>query len=79
LLEKAAKMLKPRGRIVYSTCSIEPAENENLVQKFMQKNRGFRLLKQRCVLPGRGAINELQAGEESLRHDGGYAAVLVSE
>jgi 16S rRNA C967 or C1407 C5-methylase (RsmB/RsmF family) len=37
LLAGASLALKPRGRIVYSTCSISPLENDRLIEKFMKK------------------------------------------
>lgn len=37
LLEKALKILKPGGEMVYSTCSILAQENENLLKRVLQK------------------------------------------
>ncbi|MDC3137334.1 16S rRNA (cytosine(967)-C(5))-methyltransferase RsmB, partial [Bacteroidota bacterium] len=36
LLEEAANMVKRGGRLVYSTCSLEPEENMEQVQKFLE-------------------------------------------
>lgn len=41
LLESAAKVVKPDGVIVYSTCTIEPEENELVVNAFLERNKGF--------------------------------------
>lgn len=38
ILENALPCLKPGGRIVYSTCSIEPSENIDLVTAFAEAN-----------------------------------------
>ena len=43
LLETAKKKLKPTGRIVYSTCSIESEENRLLISDFLHKNPDFTL------------------------------------
>jgi 16S rRNA (cytosine967-C5)-methyltransferase len=51
IMKKAAQCLKRHGRILYSTCSIEPAENEEVIQKFLFANAGFALLEQRLSLP----------------------------
>lgn len=41
LLEKGATLVKPGGVLVYSTCTIEPEENFEIVKKFIQKNTNF--------------------------------------
>ncbi len=43
ILNNAAKQLKPGGILVYSTCSIEPEENELQVNRFLSENSGFSL------------------------------------
>ena len=37
LLEKAIKILKPKGEMIYSTCSILSEENEEIVERVLQK------------------------------------------
>ncbi|OPX31219.1 MAG: hypothetical protein B1H40_04360 [Candidatus Latescibacteria bacterium 4484_181] len=37
--------------MVYSTCSIEPEENEMVVERFLKENPGFTLEKAEKVLP----------------------------
>lgn len=44
LLENMAGQLKSNGRLVYSTCSIDPLENEEVVEKFLKKHSNFRLV-----------------------------------
>ncbi|MBM3909255.1 MAG: RsmF rRNA methyltransferase first C-terminal domain-containing protein [Firmicutes bacterium] len=44
LLEDAVKLLKPGGRIVYSTCTFAPEENELLIRKFLETHPAFRLI-----------------------------------
>lgn len=44
LLLNAALLVKPGGRLVYSTCSVEPEENESVVQTFLENNINFSLL-----------------------------------
>lgn len=41
LLENAAKLVKPNGILVYSTCTTEPEENEQMVQSFLHKHPEF--------------------------------------
>jgi 16S rRNA (cytosine967-C5)-methyltransferase len=51
LLAQAASKLKPRGTLVYSTCSLEPEENEEVVREFLQEQPGFALENERQLLP----------------------------
>jgi len=44
LLQNAARVVKLGGRLVYSTCSVEPDENEAVVQSFLENNMNFSLL-----------------------------------
>jgi 16S rRNA (cytosine967-C5)-methyltransferase len=43
ILRTAADAVKPGGWLVYSTCSLEPEENEEQVQGFLDKHQDFRL------------------------------------
>lgn len=38
LLDAAASVLKPGGRLVYSTCSLEPEENESRIEAFVKRH-----------------------------------------
>ena len=44
LLKCGAQMVAPGGRLVYSTCSIEREENEEVVRCFLESNASFRLI-----------------------------------
>lgn len=44
ILDCAAKMLRPGGRLVYSTCTFAPQENEGSISRFLERHPDFVLL-----------------------------------
>lgn len=51
LLLEAADLLTPKGYIVYATCSMEPEENEEVVQAFLAARPDFAAVNCRRFLP----------------------------
>lgn len=79
LLEKAASLVKPGGAVVYSTCSIEPEENFEIVKQFLNKHPNFKLesAKEKFndeVIDENGCIQTLPQKHQM---DGAFAAKLV--
>ncbi|MFN6105928.1 MAG: RsmB/NOP family class I SAM-dependent RNA methyltransferase, partial [Planctomycetaceae bacterium] len=63
LLNAAVRVCRPGGRLLYSTCSIEPEENGKLIQAALKRHRQLRLVEERQHWPGEPV-------------DGGYQALL---
>jgi len=70
LLLEARKLVRPAGKIGYSTCSIEPAENDHVVRNFLLHAQNWTLVNHHTEY-GRAD----QSTGKSAR-DGGYWAVL---
>ena len=92
ILECAARMLVPGGRLVYSTCTFAPAENEGSISRFLAKHEEFEIVPidkkelgipegcdgiPGCVEnPAPGITGTLRLWPHKLRGEGHYAAVL---
>jgi len=54
LLNNYSEMLKPGGLMVYATCSILPAENQDQVQRFLENKKvAYELVKEQTILPSK--------------------------
>jgi 16S rRNA (cytosine967-C5)-methyltransferase len=51
LLTFAATKIKSGGVLVYSTCSLEPEENSEVVKEFLRGHKNFKLDGERELLP----------------------------
>lgn len=54
ILLAAASYVKAGGTLVYSTCTINPAENEKQIVEFLRGNKDFKALEQKQLLPDGG-------------------------
>lgn len=43
ILEQAARLVRPGGRLVYSTCTLEPEENQEQISYFLENHSEFRI------------------------------------
>ena len=86
LLDNGLSLLAPGGRLVYSTCSLEPEENQAVVEQVLAERSGFALVPVKRAA-ARAAEFLTEAGRELLRGqyletfpdqnlDGFFAAVI---
>jgi 16S rRNA (cytosine967-C5)-methyltransferase len=74
LLEAGAARVRPGGRLVSSTCSIEPEENLRAVERFLALHPEWTLEESSEALPDAETTQERGAGPI----DGGFFARLVA-
>lgn len=67
ILDCAAMMLRPGGRLVYSTCTFAPEENEEGMERFLERHSDFQLLESMRLWP------------HKVKGEGHFAAVLQKE
>ena len=81
LLEQAARLVRPGGRLVYATCSILGCENQDRVAAFQTRQPGFQLLNLAENWPGTGPVpglgEDFRASPARTGTDGFYCAGLV--
>lgn len=79
ILDAAATLVRPGGRLVYATCSLLTAENEAIVDSFLARHPDFALLPVSTVLERQGvafAGDMLRLLPHRHDTDGFFAAVL---
>ncbi|MCL2875541.1 MAG: RsmB/NOP family class I SAM-dependent RNA methyltransferase [Betaproteobacteria bacterium] len=83
ILEAAAKLVRPGGRLVYATCSLLGEENDDVVDAFLVAHPEFvsasaeDILARQGIAPGTG--ERLRLSPVAHGTDGFFAAVLMRE
>lgn len=91
ILDRADEMLKPGGRMVYSTCTFAPDENEGSVSRFLKRHPNYRILpvtkyegmsdgQSRWIdSPAEGLSDTIRLFPHKLCGEGHYVAVLEKD
>ena len=78
ILNHAAKMLRPGGKMAYSTCTFNALENEGVIQEFLRDHPEFSLLP--FSLPGIGECRGMmRLWPHLIRGEGHFVALLQKE
>lgn len=89
ILATAAQMLRPGGRLVYSTCTFSPEENEGVISCFLKTHPEFSVAQVNAPWfasgrpdwiadPAEGLERTFRLWPHKLRGEGHFAAVLQS-
>ena len=76
LIREAAGLLEQGGRLVYSTCSIEPEENELVVREFLKHNHEYRLKDVNGLEKFKVESGMYRIMPDAFKTDGAFAAVI---
>jgi 16S rRNA (cytosine967-C5)-methyltransferase len=84
LLRSASRLLSEDGRLVYSTCSSEPEENEAVIERFLSESKEFRIVAAGPSLPELArhladADGFFRTSPEQDDMDGYFAAVITRD
>ena len=77
ILDCAAEMLKPGGRMVYSTCTYNRQENEDAVAAFLERRPDFSAVDFHAEGIGDSSGGMIKIYPHRARGDGQFAALLV--
>lgn len=76
ILQSAAKLLKPGGRLVYSTCTFAPEENEQTIADFLENHPDFSAVEMDAPWFAAGENGTFRMWPHKLLGEGHFAAVL---
>ena len=76
ILHQGAKLLRPGGRLVYSTCTFAPEENEQTIAAFLAKHPDFELEDVSAPWFTKVGVGQFRLWPHKLLGEGHFAAVL---
>lgn len=91
ILDNADHMLAPGGRIVYSTCTFAPKEDEQAICRFLERHDNYTIAQvnvngiddhgnaQWCDAPVQGIDRTIRIWPHKVKGEGHFAAVLIKD
>lgn len=80
ILDSAARLVKPGGRLVYATCSMLPVENEHQIEEFLKTHEDFEIQPLPSSMPAEvisGGFMKANPADHDC--DGFFAAVMTKK
>jgi 16S rRNA (cytosine967-C5)-methyltransferase len=72
ILNSAMRPVRQGGRLLYSTCSLEPEENERVVEECLQRDPGFELMPLEAQLESLVNIGAIEAANATVLRGNGF-------
>ncbi len=79
ILDAGARLVCPGGRLVYSTCTFAPEENEQAIAEFLERNPQFHIERTCAPWFAEGEDGTFRLWPHKLLGEGHYGAVLRRE
>ncbi len=79
ILTQGARLVAPGGRLVYSTCTFAPAENEEAVAAFLRENPDFSLVDASAPWFTRVGVGQFRLWPHKLLGEGHFVAVMEKQ
>ena len=76
ILDAGARLVRPGGRLVYSTCTFAPEENEQAIAAFLQRHTEYALEEISAPWFTRVGVGQFRLWPHKLLGEGHFAAVL---
>lgn len=76
ILDNGAKLVRPGGKLVYSTCTFAPEENEQAIAAFLERNPEFYLEETHAPWFTPAGLGQFRLWPHKLLGEGHFAAVL---
>ncbi len=76
ILDAGARLVRPGGRLVYSTCTFAPEENEQAIAAFLQRHPEYALEEASAPWFTRVGVGQFRLWPHKLLGEGHFAAVL---
>ena len=76
ILDAGARLVRPGGRLVYSTCTFAPEENEQAIAAFLQRHTEYALEEISAPWFTRAGVGQFRLWPHKLLGEGHFAAVL---